>query len=255
VPEGAEAGFERFILPDSESVASSPWAEEVFERIRHQGTHQAYVNLIDGAADFILVARAPSQDEMDAATARGVELDVRPVALDAFVFLANVENPVRTLAVHQARRVYTGEITTWAELGGPAEAIHAYQRDPNSGSQELMQDLVMGGAPMIEAPDMILLSMAGPIHALHDDVWGIGYSVYYYARYIFPDANVRLMGIDGVEPTAESIAGRTYPLTSEVYAVVRGGMSPESPAVSLRDWLLTAEGKAVIAESGYIPMP
>ncbi len=40
VPEGADAGFERVIMPDRESVAGSPWAEEGFERIRHQGTHE-----------------------------------------------------------------------------------------------------------------------------------------------------------------------------------------------------------------------
>jgi phosphate transport system substrate-binding protein len=240
---------ERGIGPDL--TANLTINGEIVLNIFHSGTHQAYVNLIQNNTDLILVARLPSEDELEQASQAGVTLDVHPIALDAFVFLAHKDNRVPSLALDQIQDIYSGKITDWSELGGTGE-IRAYQRDQNSGSQELMEDLVMKGVPMVEAPDMILMSMMGPINAIHDDPLGIGYSVFYYATFMLPDENVKLLGVEGVTPTSETIASRAYPLVTEVYAVVRGDMPAGSPAVMLRDWFLTNAGQETIAESGYV---
>jgi phosphate transport system substrate-binding protein len=211
------------------------------------------VNLIQGKVDLILVARAPSEDELKTAKDNRVELEVRAIALDAFVILVNVQNPLGDLKIENVRDVYTGKITDWATLGGKGQ-IKAYQRDRNSGSQELMEALVMKGAPMLKAPDMIVETMIGAVNAIGRDPLGIGYSVYYYVTFMLPDKNVKLIGISGVKPTSDNIAKRAYPLTAEVYAVTRKNMPKGSTAILLRDWLLTDEGRAAITESGYVPL-
>lgn len=61
-----------------------------------------------------------------------------------------------------------------------------------------------------------------------------------------------MVKVDGVEPNSSTIATRQYPYVAEVYVVVRAGAPEGSPADLLRDWLLTPEGKKVIAESGYV---
>jgi phosphate transport system substrate-binding protein len=227
--------------------------EKIFG-IQHHGTHDAYMNLIYGDADIILVARAPSQDELEAAQHRDVDLEVTPVALDAFVFLVNTENPIEDLTLETIRATYKGEITQWPEIGGAEGEIHTYQRNRNSGSQELMEKLVMRGAPMIDSPDMILMSMVGPINAIGDDPLGIGYSVYFYASFMYPHERIKLIAINAVPPTSTTIADRTYSLTTEVYAVIRSDASQHGMARLLLDWLLTAEGKEAIAASGYVPI-
>ncbi len=258
---------QRTIIPDPDRDISEQSVQAILE-VTHNGTHGSYMNLIEEAADVILVARAPSEDELQAAEEKGVSLDVRVVALDAFVFLVNVENPVDDLAQDTLRDIYSGNSSSWTELGivivsnsAAEEPIHAYQRNRNSGSQELMEGLVMRGTRMIDAPELITTSMLGPLNAIGGNPWsgggdvlGIGYSVYYYANFMFPHQHVKLIGIDGVQPTAENIASRTYPLTTEVYVVVREDMPQDSSAVMFRDWLLTEDGQAVIAESGYVPI-
>jgi phosphate transport system substrate-binding protein len=163
---------------------------ERMDAVVHNGTHGAYVNLIDGQADFILVARQPSDDELEAARKNGVTLDAHPVALDAFVFLVNAENPMDDLALETVRDIYAGRITRWTEGDLDGEPITTYQRNPNSGSQELMERLVMKGTPMVDSPDMILESMSGPVNAVGEDRLGIGYSVYYYTAFILPGRRV-----------------------------------------------------------------
>ncbi|MBI5031197.1 MAG: substrate-binding domain-containing protein [Chloroflexi bacterium] len=243
---------ERTISPDGIQNLRAG-GDKVFQATQHHGTNPAYLNLIDGKTDLILVARPPSEDELKAAREKRIELDVRPFALDAFVFLANVQNPVDDLTIENARAIYTGKLTDWASLGGKG-TIKAYQRDRNSGSQELMDALVMKGTPMIKAPNMIIETMMGAVNAIGGDAQGIGYSVYYYVTFMLPDKNVKLLSVNGIKPTSDNIAKRAYPLTAEVYLVTRKNMPRESMALMLRDWLLTEEGQAAVAESGYVPL-
>jgi phosphate transport system substrate-binding protein len=241
------------IVPEMTSDVSDPAVETIF-RLWHSGTNSAYVNLIHAEADVILVARKPSADELDEARRFGVELEVVPVARDAFVFIGHVQNPVPGLTVDQIRAIYTGQLTNWLQAGGPDQSINPYQRDRNSGSQELMEELVMRGAAMIDAPDMILEGMMGPIHAILGDPNGIGYSVYYYATRIFPQPDLKLLAIGGVAPTFDSLSSGEYPLTTEVYAVVRSSLRPSHPARQLVQWLLTPDGQDAVLESGYVPL-
>jgi phosphate transport system substrate-binding protein len=168
--------------------------------------------------------------------------------------------PIATL-----RDIYAGKITTWSGAGidvsDPAARIHAYQREPNSGSQELMKQMVMGTTPMIDAPEMVVKTMAGPYDAIGGnpvtgdggDGLGLGFSVYYYAAVMFSNPQVKMIGVDGVNPTSATISSRAYPLAAEVYVVTRQDAAAGSPAIEYRDWLLSTYGQRVVKQSGYVP--
>jgi phosphate transport system substrate-binding protein len=260
----ASANVERTYVP----TAGVP--EQTAQQIlgmKHSGTHGAYVNLIDGKADVILVARAPSSDELTEAESKGVVLDVRPAALDAFVFLVNAENSVESMDLATLRDIYAGKITTWrgagVEMADSSALIHAYQRERNSGSQELMMSLVMKETEVIDAPDMIVKTMLGPFNAIGGneatgqpgDELGLGYSVYFYAAVMFDQPQVKRIAVDGVKPDSQTITSRTYPLVAEVYVVTRQGTPAESTAIKYRDWLLTPDGQRAVKLSGYVELP
>ncbi len=255
---GIDPNNPRVILPTAEAARKAPEPAEVVNGISHNGTHGSYVNLIEKKADLILVAREPSPDELAAADTAGVTLDVQPVALDAFVFVTHADAPVHDLPLETIRQIYAGSITHWdmAAPGAPHEPITTYMRNDNSGSQELMKQLVMKGTPMIEAtPDILGPTMAFPISRLSTDEVGIGYSVFFYAEHIFPEPDVTMFAVDGVLPTAATIADGSYPLVTEVYVVVRQDTPSTSTPIALRDWLPTKEGQAAVAKSGYVPLP
>jgi phosphate transport system substrate-binding protein len=226
---------------------------EEFPPIAHNGTHSAYENLILDRADLILVARLPSVGELALADSRGIRLDPRPIALDAFVFLLHADNPVDSLTTETLQAIYSGEVTRWQALGGDDLEIHPYQRNENSGSQELMKALVMKDLPMVDAPEMLLLmKMIAPFYAVSEDPQGIGYSVYYYEERMAPNENVKLIAVDGILPAPDTIRSGAYPFTSEVYAVVRENLPPGNSAYQLRDWLLSTAGQDLIEVSGYV---
>lgn len=219
------------------------------------GTHGSYVALAEGRADLILTARMPTDAEVGLAASSGVEFDITPIALDAFVFLVNASNPVQGLDLDQVRDIFAGNLTVWAEVGGSARPIQPYQRNETSGSQVLMERLVMRGTPMIDAPDLMLMSMMAPFDAISRDPEGIGYSVYYYATHMLATDEIDLLAIDGSEPDPITIAAGDYPLVTEVYAVLPSGSPKDSTPRILRDWLLTDAGRSIIEGSGYVPMP
>ena len=54
----------------------------------------------------------------------------------------------------------------------------------------------------------------------------MGYTLYYYYfanQMLLGPVNLKLLSIDGVEPTEETIADGTYPYTTNYYAVIRDG--------------------------------
>jgi len=57
-----------------------------------------------------------------------------------------------------------------------------------------MEALVMKGTSMFQVPDMIIATMMGAVNAIGRDPLGIGYSVYYYATFMLPHKNVKLVG-------------------------------------------------------------
>lgn len=242
----------RSVLPELELNADITRLEPLLN-LQHSGTHGAYLNLIARQVDLVLVARRPSSDELEAAGRVGIDLEAHPIARDAFVFLGHRDNPVKSLSLEQIRDIYTGAVGDWETVGGPSLPINAYQRQPNSGSQELMEALVMRGAPMIDAKDMLLMGMMGPINAISSDPAGIGYSVYFYAKYILPREEVALLAVEGVQPDQETISNGTYSLSTQVFAVLRAEHSDDSTRGWLR-WVLSPEGQSVVAKSGYIPL-
>ena len=83
------------------------------------------------------------------------------------------------------------------------------------------------------------------------DVSGaIGYSFRWYATVMNSNPNIRLLTIDGVEPTAANIRNGTYPLTGQVNVVTAGSTNPN--VQKLVDWTQSAEGQALIEKTGYV---
>jgi phosphate transport system substrate-binding protein len=223
------------------------------DSINHSGTHTAYTNLINGIADIIIVARSASDDEIDLANHAGIELIITPIALDAFVFIANINNPVNALTTQQIQDIYTGNITHWNEVGGISTKINPYTREPNSGSQELMLDLVMKDLQMPDYPDMILYGMMGPINRITSDRDGLGYTVYFFEQFMAPNDNLKLLAVNGINPEYNTLRKKQYIYTTDVFTVIRKDLDSQSNAYRLYQWLQTYNGQKVIEESGYIP--
>lgn len=221
----------------------------------HNKTHQAYVNLINGDVDLILVTY-PSEDEQELAKENNVELEIVPIVREAFVFFVNKENPVEDLTLKQVQDIYSEKIKNWKDVGGNDSQILAYQRPENSGSQSGMLDLVMQGIKIAEpVKENVAESMADIVDVISDynnKNSAIGYSYYYYLTTIYTKDSIKLLGINGVKPTYENIKNGLYDIQTAYYAVIRKDEQTDSPARKLLEAMKSERGQSVAKEAGYV---
>lgn len=224
------------------------------------GTVEAYQRLIRRETDMIFAA-APSQDQLEQAEAAGVELHLTPIGREAFVFFVNSRNPVTDLTVEEIRKIYSGEITHWSQVGGKHQKIRPFQRAANSGSQSALLRL-MEGLPLLEPEqEDVVGAMDGIIHQVasyRNYRNAIGFSFRFYATEMVQSGDIRLLALNGVEPTKETIRSGSYPIASSFYAVTAAPMG-EPPveernehAVAFLRWILSEEGQELVERSGYV---
>lgn len=228
--------------------------DEADNFIVHNTTAQAYQNLIDKKTDLIFVSE-PSDDILNTAKNANVEFEMVGIGRDGFVFVVNKENKVESLTIEQIQKIYTGEITNWSEVGGENEEIVAYQREANSGSQNLMEKMVMKDLKMAEAPTELMISnmegLIDEVASYSNSKSSIGYSIYLYAKEQYVKDSIKFLSINGIYPTDETIADGTYPLSKIVYAIYRKDEPENSTVRQLVNWLLTEEGQKVVEAGGY----
>ncbi len=221
----------------------------------YTNTHPGYVKLINKEADLIIVTE-PSQEELDLAKQKNVELEVTKVVNEGFVFYVNTKNPVDDLKLKEIVDIYSGKINDWDKVGGNKSQIIPYQRPVNSGSQTGMLSLVMKGEPLRKPTSIELVeSMGGIIDAVanyDNNKDGIGYSYYYYANIMYHTPNIKFLGIDGVKPTYKTIEDESYPIMTAYYIVTRKDANEKT--LEFKNALLSSEGNRVAKEAGYVPI-
>ncbi|GHU60284.1 hypothetical protein FACS1894171_1150 [Clostridia bacterium] len=207
----------------------------------------------------LIIATEPSIDERELAHRYDVDLLAAPIAADAFVFITHRENPVNNLSTEQVRKIYTGEITNWKEVGGSDLEIVPYQRDRNSGSQTAMESMVMHDLAMMEPKTAKVrsISMSALTEAVaaeydNDRQFAIGYSYKYYIDKLYINKDIKILSIDGIYPDNSAILSESYPFTAYYYAVIRGADRNELGGEFL-DWIQSDEGRACITQAGYCP--
>jgi ABC-type phosphate transport system, periplasmic component len=224
-------------------------------------THGSILNLIDNQTDIILVARKMSEDEKDYAADAGVSLIETPIALDALDFILNYQNTVNSLTVEQIQNIYLGNITNWSDVGGANEEIIPFIRNENSGSQEMMNEIVMNNVDMPDwtvsyADELTLGAMYVVYSELMKNPYGICFTPHYYKEYMVSDgllSNIKTLAVNEIMPNKNSIKNNTYPFIADVYVSIRSDLDQNSMAYKLYEWLQTPSGKSVIEESGYVP--
>jgi len=236
-------------------------AADLLELSRSNGSHGAYVNLIDGKTNLIIDSRDISRNELEYSNNKHVNIQTKPLAWDAMVFLVHPDNKVKSLTLEQIQDIYTGDITNWKEVGGDDVEIHPYMRDVDSGSQEKMETMVMKGKKMLDWPEMIGYNMLSPYMSIMFDPQGIGYSPYFFCESMVKDLyDVKVIAIDGVKPSQKailkSVNGESggYPFYSQIYAAIRENEPTKSISHQIYDWFESESARSIIDESGYIPL-
>ena len=163
--------------------------------------------------------------------------------------------------MEQIQGIYTGQIKNWRELGGKNQKIRPYQRAENSGSQTALLRL-MEGLPLMEPEKEDRIAGMGGIitqvASYRNHKNAIGFSFRFYSTEMVENEQIRLLSLNGVAPTRETIRSGEYPISSNFFAVTAspiGEPAPEETNGDLRaflDWILSEQGQEIIEKTGYV---
>jgi phosphate transport system substrate-binding protein len=236
----------------AEAVYPEGFYDSYTSSIRSSTTLRAYDRLIKGEVDIIFAA-GPSDSQIKAAKNAGVELEMTPIGREAFVFFVNARNSVSNLSAEEIRKIYAGQLTNWQEVGGKDDEIRPFQRPDGSGSQTTFIKF-MGDVP-IQQPetDDVASAMGGIISEVADYRNyrnAMGYTFRFYSTEMVRNEKIKLIGIDGVKPTLETIRSGSYPLVSDFYAITAGSENPNIDP--LLEWILSPEGQKLVEETGFV---
>ena len=115
----------------------------------------------------------------------------------------------------------------------------------------------MGDTPIMEPQkEQINDLMAGIIEQVADyrsSTESIGFSFRYYVEGIIKNKDIKVLSVDGVKPTVESIQDNSYAIITPLYAVTVADEDNENVS-KLLDWILSEEGQYIIEKTGYVPV-
>lgn len=246
------------LYPVYSAFAQAVYPEKEYDQydseVMSNRTGEAYDNLINGRVDIIF-ALAPSAEQLKNAEGRNRKLELTPIGKEAFVFFVNSRNDVKNLTTDEIKGIYSGEINNWKKVGGKNKSIRAFQRPENSGSQTALQHF-MGDMPIMDPPVEDIASLMGTILDEVSDYKNynnsIGYTFRYYSTEMTKNNNIRLLRVNDVEPTKETIRLGDYPITNEIYAITAGSSNPHID--EFLEWILSEQGQRIVEETGYVSM-
>ena len=222
--------------------------------VSHSKTVEAFEKLISGEND-ILLGVDYSDELLDKAKNSGVKLAKKEITREAFVFLININNPVKSLTTDQIKDIYSGKITNWSEVGGDDAPIKAYQRNSDSGSQMRMVKF-MGDAKLMELGVEYISSMGFIVEQIgnyDEGRYSIGYNFYTFTEKQYPNDEVILLNVNGIYPDDETIFNETYPVNVYNYIYYdENNASAVEFADNLYIYLMSGEGQKLISDAGYV---
>lgn len=272
-------GFDKEMPVIDGSTSTYPFTEAVYNELflngydhkdkpaSHSKSHASYERLINGEVDMLFASVYPASDILALAEEKGVELELIPIAYDAMVFFTNADNPSEGLTSEQITNIYVNNAyENWNEVGGADALLYPYCRNNDSGSHAQMERHFLNGNEINEkirtenTSDTMANILTNVMDAQTDDPvgYGLGYSIYYYFNnmdmFYETHKNLKLLSIDGVFPTDETIADGSYPLSNNTYVVMLKSQPENSPARKMAEFMLTEEGQECVRTAGFGPL-
>ncbi|MFO7769308.1 MAG: phosphate ABC transporter substrate-binding protein [bacterium] len=216
--------------------------------VSESGSGNGAKSLINDACHIADMSRFMKPTEFKAAADNGIMPVAHVVALDGLPVLVHPSNPVKGLTLQQVHDIYTGEITSWNQVGGPDRSIVVVSRDTNSGTYETFEKLVMGGDNMGGGVEYV-----GSNGAVRQRVQSTPNAIG-YAGLGFVDRSVKALEIEGIYPSAKTVTTGTYPIARPLFMFTDGYPKMGSHLYQFVTYYLTEEGQRIIEGIGFVPV-
>lgn len=203
--------------------------------------------LIDGSTPLAMLSREMKESEIKLAKEKGVTPKQIVVAYDCITPVVHSSNPVKNLTMAQLKDIYTGKITDWKQLGGPAGPISVVSRDSSSGTYEFWNEHVLK-KERVYARAQMQASNGAVAQVVSKQKGAIGYVGLAYAH----APGLKATTVDGISGSVENTLNGTYPVSRGLYLYTNG--EPSGDVAKLVNFILSDAGQKIVASVDYVPM-
>ena len=208
------------------------------------GSGVGIASIIDGTADIGDASRPIKDKELDKAVSMGVTPKAHVVAMDGIAVVINPSNPVRALTKEQLKKIFTGGISDWSQIGGSGGRIVVVSRDSASGTFEAFNNLALDKAKV--RPDALLQASNQAVGtAVAKTPGAIGYVGLGYLT-----DSIKAIPINGIAATKETVLSGEYPLSRPLFMYTNG--SPSGAVKDFIDFVVSSQGQRLAEENGYV---
>ncbi|MEG4838365.1 caspase, EACC1-associated type [Microcoleus sp. B9-D4] len=233
------------------------------------GSRESINRLLDGELDFALSNLPISDKDKSVARQKGFAIEQIPVSKNGVAVAVNPTLNISELTIDKLRDIYTGKIRNWQEINGPNIKINIYTSggNTNSSSDWIKSTLKIENQELTDLTSATNANEA--FNKVAKDPGGITLSS---APLVVPQCRIKALplGRNGnkfvppyqqsnfVSPdecnasnrnrvNIEAIYNGDYPLTNELYIVIkRNGQKEEDAGTAYANLVKTKEGQEII---------
>lgn len=217
------------------------------------GSGAGVKNAIAGTSQIGMVSRDLKDEEKAA-------LQNKVIGIDALAIIVNKANPIAGLTKAQLIDLYTGKIENWKSIGGQDRAVVRISKEVGRSTLELFEhytgllsaDRNKTDKPQISKQSYIIGSNLESLTLVGGMPGAVGYVSVGTARSLAQSGMpVKIIPLDGVEPTDDAIKGKRYPIVRPLNLVY----AKEIPSVaSFLATALSPQGQDVVKSLGFLPV-
>ncbi len=204
------------------------------------GSSSGIQAVAEGRCDIGLASRDLKEEET-------ADLQGTVVAIDGIGIVVNPDNPVTDLTIEQIGKIYTGKITNWKEVGGSDAPIVCIGREAASGTRDGFEEVTDTKDQCQYSQE--LTSTGDVVQTVSGNPNAIG-----YASVASANDTVKMVSVEGVTPTTETIQSGEYKVQRNFVLVTKKDTALSKTAQEFFDFATSSQADSLIAEAGAVPV-
>ncbi len=186
-------------------------------------------------------------------------LDATAYAIDGIAVIVHKKNGVLNLTKEQILGIYTGNITNWKDVGGKDAPITVVTRESGSGTRSAFAEIIglekkKDGNPDPATAIVTSANEQNSTGAVQTTVSQNENAIGYMSFSDFDSAKVNSVNYEGIAISDDTLKDGTYKLKREFWLVTKQGATLSAAAQAFIDYVMSADGQAIVAENKLLPV-
>lgn len=211
-------------------------------------TGDGIVGAGEGTLDIASIARKMKDSEKS----KYPNLAEATYVRDAMVLAVNPKLNITGLTSDQVRKIHSGNITDWSEVGGQSGNVMLLDREESESSKLVLRKEILGPDMKI-TPRAIMLYSAGTTHeTIASEKFAIGQASLGTIR--MQRYDIKPLAIDGVVPTPDTVKSGQYKMVRD-YGVAYKKDGASDATKKFIDFIFSGEAAQILAGYDFVPVP